>query len=275
MATYFKAKRAIATGVSFGGSSIGGIVYPITFRGLQSSFGFGWATRVIGFITLALLCVSITTMWTRLPPKPPRSLFQPSAFKSWTYTLQSLGIMFGFAGLYVPMFYIQIYALTRGVTSNVDYAFYLLSILNARSFFGRLVPNFVADKIGVMNMIMLCTSAAGILCLCWISIEDVTGITVFAVLYGFFAGAYVSLTPLFLMELTPNLTVVETWLGMGVFVAAFGVLFGNPIAGSLVNVQKNQFVAAQGFAGGVLLLGALLMLMALIKRARQVKSWKV
>lgn len=275
VSTYFTTKRAIATGLAVGGSSIGGIVYPITFRRLQPSIGFGGATRVLGYITLGLLCIATTTMWSRSPPKPPRSLFQPSAFKLWTYSLQTFGTMFGFIGLYIPMFYIQIYSLTRQITSNQDYAFYLLSILNAGSFFGRVIPNFLAGKIGLMNMVVFCTFASGILSLVWISIENVVGITIFAVLYGFFAGAYVSLIPPVLVELTPDMNVIGTWLGMSLFVAAFGLLIGNPIAGSLVDIQKKRFIDAQGFTGAVILFGATLMLMALIIRARQVKSWKV
>ena len=275
VATYFTKRRAIATGIAVGGSSIGGIIYPITFRGLEPRLGFGWTTRIIGFITLALLCTAIATMWNRSPSKPPRSLFQPSAFRSRAYAFQSFGIMFGFLGLYVPVFYIQTYALTRGAISDGNYAFYLLSILNAGSFVGRILPNFLADIIDPMNMIVFCTSSAGVLCLCWIAIDNVAGITVFAILYGFFAGAYVSLIPPVLVELIPDMTVVGTWMGMSFFVSAFGLLIGNPVAGQLVNIQEKQFVHAQGFAGGTILLGALLMLMALITRARQVKSLKV
>ena len=183
--------------------------------------------------------------------------------------------MFVFMGLYIPMFYVQTYAITRDAVSNENYAFYLLPILNAGSFIGRVIPNFLAGKIGPTNMIVLCALAAGILCLCWIFIENMAGITVFALLYGFFAGAYVSLTPPVLMELTPELAVVGIWFGMSLFIAAFGLLTGNPIAGSLVNIQDKQFRDAQGFAAGVIFFGVLLMLMALVTRARQVKSWKV
>lgn len=183
--------------------------------------------------------------------------------------------MLGFIGLYIPVFYIQVYALTKGVTANEEFAFYLLAILNAGSFFGRVIPNFLAGTIGPMNMIVLCTFAAGILCFCWISIDNLPGITIFAILYGFFAGAYVSLIPPVLVELTPDMSVVGTWLGMMLFVSAFGLLIGSPIAGLLVKIEQKDFVAAQGFAGGVILLGGLSMLLALITRARQVKSWKV
>lgn len=274
VATYFTTKRHLATGMAVGGSSIGGIIYPITFRKLQPTIGFAWTTRVLAFITLALLLVAISVMRSRLPPKPGRALFNLSALKSPTYTLQSVGVLIGFMGLYIPMFYIQTYALTRHITSD-DYAFYLLSILNAGSFFGRILPNFVADKTGPMNMLGPCTIAAGILCLCWISITNLAGITVFAVLYGFFAGAYVSLLPPVIVELTPDLSVVGTWMGMSLFIGSFGLLVGNPIAGALVNVPKERFAAAQGFAGGVILLGAVFMCVALVLKSRQAKTWRV
>ena len=275
VATYFTTKRAFATGIAVGGSSIGGIIFPITFRRLQPVIGFGWATRVIGFITLALLAIAIAVMRTRLPPKPGRSLFQPSAVKNKTFSLVSFGMLVGFIGLYVPMFYIQTYALTKQITSNTDYAFYLLSVLNAGSFFGRILPNFLADKTGPMNMLVPCTLAAGTLCLAWIAITDVAGITVFAALYGFFAGAYVSLLPPVIVELTPDMSVVGTWMGMSLFIGAFGLLVGNPVVGALVNIPKRQFAAGQGFAGGTLLLGAGMMAVALVLQMRHLKKWKV
>ena len=173
------------------------------------------------------------------------------------------------------MFYIQVYALTRGDMSNVDYAFYLLPILNAGSFFGRTIPNALTHYTGPMNMLVFCTFASGLLCLCWTVIENTAGLTVFAILYGFFAGSYVSLGPPVIVALTPSMTVVGTYIGMSIFVAAFGLLIGNPIVGSLVDVSKQRFVPGQAFAGGIILLGAVLMLIALVIRARQVQTWKV
>ncbi|KAL8867907.1 MAG: hypothetical protein Q9174_005354, partial [Haloplaca sp. 1 TL-2023] len=276
VSTYFTTpiKRAVATGLAVGGSSIGGIIYPIAFRQMQPSLGFEWATRVIGFITMAVDLTAILTMWTQLAPKPPRALFQPAAFKSWAYTFHCIGFAIGFVGLYVPIFYIQVYALALGAT-NMNYAFYLLSILNASSFVGRVLPGFLVGKVGPMNLLVTCSFASGILSLCWIAINDVVGLTLFAILYGFFAGAYVSLAPPVLVSLTPEMTVVGTWIGMSLFVAAFGLLIGNPIAGALVHVEDQDFVAAQAFAGGTIMLGAMLMLLAMVIRMRQVKSWKV
>ena len=275
VSTFFVKRRAIATGIAVSGNAVGGVIYPIVFRKLQPKLGFGWTTRIIGFITLALLVVAIVCMWSRSPSKPARALFQPSAFKSWAYTLQSCGTMFGFIGLYIPIFYIEIYAQTRDITPKEDYAFYLISILNTGQFFGRILPNLFSRKVGLMNMIVLDTFAAAILSFGWIGIDSVAGITIFAVLYGFFAGTYISLIPPVIVELTPDMTMVGTYLGMSLFVAAFGLLFGAPIAGALVNIEKRQFVPAQGFAGGVILLGAMLVLTALVIQMRKTNSWRV
>lgn len=45
---------------------------------------------------------------------------------------------FGFMGLYIPFFYIEIYALEK-TDIDRDLAFYLLTLLNTGSFFGRIV----------------------------------------------------------------------------------------------------------------------------------------
>ena len=118
-----------------------------------------------------------------------------------------------------------------------------------------------------MNMIVLDTSAASILGFVWIGSDSVAGITVFAILYGFCAGVYVSLIPPIIVELTPDMRVVGTWLDKSLFIASFGLLIGTPIAGALVNIQKKQFVPAQVFTGAMIFLGGFLLLMALVVHA--------
>lgn len=74
-----------------------------------------------------------------------------------------------------------------------------LSILNAASIFGRVLPNFVADKIGPYNMIIPFSFATGIMIFGWLGVTTPAGLVVFAILYGFFSGAYISLLPSILM----------------------------------------------------------------------------
>ena len=48
------------------------------------------------------------------------------------------------ACVYVPFFYIQDYSLKLSI--DADLAFYMLSVMNAASLIGRLVPNWLADR---------------------------------------------------------------------------------------------------------------------------------
>ena len=51
-----------------------------------------------------------------------------------------------FYGFFIPYFYIQIYANFRGVPPHI--AKYLLAIMNATNVPSRILPGYVADKVG-------------------------------------------------------------------------------------------------------------------------------
>ena len=88
-----------------------------------------------------------------------------------------------FMGLYAPFFYVQTYAIETGL-ANPNLAFYLLSIINAASIFGRIIPGFVADKIGPMNMIIPCALLTGILSLCLINRDTIGSVIAICVVRG-------------------------------------------------------------------------------------------
>jgi hypothetical protein len=50
---------------------------------------------------------------------------------------------FLFASVYIPYFYLQDYAQFQGL--NPRLFIYILSIMNAASFFGRILTNWLAD----------------------------------------------------------------------------------------------------------------------------------
>jgi len=85
----------------------------------------------------------------------------------------------------------------------------------------------------------------------------------------------VSLIPPTIVELTPDMSMVGTWMGMSLFIGAFGLLIGNPIAGALLEVATKKFGSAQGFAGGMVLGATLLFGVARLLRSRELKTWKV
>jgi MFS family permease len=264
VSTYFSTKKSFATGIAAAGSSIGGVIYPIVFVRLQPQIGFPWATRVIAFIMLGTLAICIAVMRVRVLPPQKRQLLELSAFKEIPFTMFSVAEFFGFMGLYIPFFYIQNYAIEEKILDS-NLAFYMLSVLNAASVFGRIVPNFLADKTGPLNMLIPCSAISALLAFCWIAIKNKAGIIIFCILYGFFSGTFVSLPPTTVVTLSPNLGVVGTRMGMSFCFAGFGLLVGNPVAGAIL--KSGSWVGVQAFCGGTVALAAACCVVARFSKA--------
>jgi len=263
VSTYFTTKKSFATGIVASGSSLGGVIYPIIFAQLQPKIGFGWATRVIAFIALAGLLLSCLVMRVRITPTQKRRLLDLSAFKEVPYTMFSFGEFFGFMGLYIPFFYVQLYAQEQGTMTD-HLAFYLLAILNAASAFGRIMPNFLADKTGPLNILIPCSLASTILAFGWIGIQSNAAIIIFCVLYGFFSGTFVSLPPTTVVSLSPSLSTVGTRMGMSFSFAGFGLLIGTPIAGAIL--KNGSWIGAQLFCALTVTIATLCMTVARLSK---------
>lgn len=244
---YFSTRKALANGLAASGSGLGGIIFPIVFRRLQQQIGFGWATRVLGFISLATVWTSVLIMKPRVMPKHKRKMTDLGAFREPPYVLFCIAMFFGFIGFYGPIYYIQSFAIERGITSTY-LGFYVLPILNAASIFGRIVPNFITDHIGPLNVLVPCALMSGILALCWVAIDNLGGIMTFAVLYGFFSGGFVSLPPVAIVTLTSDMRVIGTRMGQTFFISAFGLVVGTPISGAILSAT-GSYLGLQLFSG--------------------------
>jgi MFS family permease len=262
LSTYFTTKLATATGIAAAGSSLGGVIYPIMFHRLLPRIGFAWSTRVVGFIVLGTLLIPNAVMRMRVLPPARRKMIDLKAFKEAPYSLFIVGGFFGFMGLYPPFYYIQLYALKqKAVDPNLS--FYLLSVLNASSTFGRLLPNMIADKAGPLNIVAPCALITGILSLCLIPMETKGAIFAFCVLYGFFSGTFVSLPPTVLVHLTPDRRFIGTRMGMAFSIYSIGLLIGSPIAGAILDTG---FTHVWIFSGVTTIFGASVMILARVAK---------
>jgi predicted MFS family arabinose efflux permease len=175
-------------------------------------------------------------MKARVLPPVRRKMVDTSAFKDLPFMLFISGSFLAFQGLFIPFFYLQFYAISERITSE-DLAFYLLSILNAGSIIGRIVPNILADKLGPMNVIVPCALITGILVFCLISIHSVGPMIVFTLFFGFFSGSFVSLPPTVIVHLTPDRRFIGTRMGMCFACVAVGALIGTPIGGAILKAS--------------------------------------
>lgn len=254
---YFTTKRILATGIAASGSSLGGVLYPIIFHRLEPRLGFGWATRVIGFIMFGTQLWVLSVMRLRaLPSTGPRKLFDASALREPPFVALSIAVFFGFIGVYVPFYYIQQYAITKGIFERST-AFYLLPILNAASIFGRIIPNFLADKVGPMNILTPFGLIAAVIAFSWMAVTTKSGLICIAVFYGFFSGTFVSLPPSCIIAVTPHLGVLGTRMGMVFAFCSLGLLIGTPVAGAILD-------SAGGFNGTIVFCGVVVILSSVL-----------
>ncbi|KAH8881858.1 MFS general substrate transporter [Thozetella sp. PMI_491] len=268
---YFAKRRARAMALATVGSSLGATLYPVTFNGLLDSVGFGWAMRVMGFISLVMCLFALAVIRPRTrPQKPgapqrwverisPRRLIDPTALKERTYIICCIAIFFSNLCFFEPIFYLESYALVHGM-SGMALASYLLVILNACSIPGRILPSFIADKIGCLNTYIAISALSAVSIFYWISVTNVAGNIAFAVLYGFFSGGVVSLAPVVMTTITRDLSRLGTRLGMLAVLKGIGSLVGPPASGAILGTT-GSYLGLQLFAAITMSLTAIFSLL--------------
>jgi MCP family monocarboxylic acid transporter-like MFS transporter 10 len=276
---WFQKRRAFALGIQSTGSSLGGVIFPIMIRKLIQEIGYPWTMRLIGFLGLVLLGGSWFFMNTRLPPLQniknggwkKVKWIDPSAFKQWSYTLFVIGCTLILFGLYTPFVYISTFTTQYGIPASD----YWLSVMNAASIFGRVVPGLLADRYGRMNTIIPHTALAAIVLFIFPLFTNVSrqgmwdikaltdasssqlSIIAFVLIFGYCSGCFVSLIAPSAAQLGPTNT-VGTRLGMMFFVMSIGGLLGTPISGYILGSSPPlHWWATAGYSASVVVVGVL------------------
>ncbi|KAJ6779799.1 hypothetical protein PWT90_01491 [Aphanocladium album] len=247
---YFSARTALAMGASSAGSAIGGVIFPIAFSRLVPQVGFGWTCRILGFILLVTSVIPALLMRSQDPPNRGRKLIDTAAFRDVPYQLLNAGLTFGFMGLYIVFYYIELFALDRTNVSS-SLANYLLVIINVSSLPGRIIPGYYADKIGSINVQTTVAFFSAILTFCLYAIHNTAGLVVFSIIYGFFSGAFMGLPAAGIVSLSDDKSKIGIRIGMTLGTVGFGVLVSNPIAGAIVG-HNNNWIGLISWCGALL-----------------------
>jgi MFS family permease len=251
--TYFAKKRSLVMGIAASGSSMGGIIYPIVFHQLNGKIGFPWTVRVIGFIALATLAIPCAVIKPRVPkPTTKRKIIDFSLLRELPFGLINIATFFGFVGQYIPFFFIENFAEDVGNQSKTS-AFWMIIVLNAGSLPGRIIPSLIADKFFPPLVVLgCCTGCATILAFCWAAVQDsYAGLVIWALLYGFCAGAFVSLQGPCVASMTTDMRSIGSRFGINMFCGALGILIGSPVGGAIF---PTSWPGAGSFCGGTLLM---------------------
>ncbi|KAL2144186.1 hypothetical protein VTI28DRAFT_9477 [Corynascus sepedonium] len=265
LSTYFHRRRALALALGACGSATGGLVFPGMVRQLLPTQGFPAAMRAIGYVQLATFAVALLGLKQRIPPRKSGPLVEWKAFSEGEYTLYAMGSFSFFLGLYFAFYYIA--SFSRDII-GLDYtsSLNILLVMNGIGIPGRIVPNYIADRVGTINMLIPTAGIAGICVFCWMAVESTAGLYVWCGFYGIAAGGIQSLFPAGLSSLTTDVRKAGVRMGMIFTIVSFATLAGPPIAGAIITASGGKYYGAQAFAGATLLLA-----MGLLSAARVVK----
>lgn len=259
-ATWFDKKRSTALGVVVAGSSLGGTTLPFIFTKLQPRIGFPQTVRAIGYLMIGVCLICTLLVSSRFPPNKQlrkdffnfrQEVIVP--YSQMSTVLLTVAMFFSFWGLFTAIGYMPTHAIAHGVSEQT--AYYMVSIYNGSSFIGRILPGFVADKVGAYNMHSFFTVLCGIFLLAmWIPAKTNSVIIAFCSCFGVISGATVSLFPALVACVTPPREVGRR-MGVISFLYSFSALTAMPIAGQILHSNNDSFTGLQVWAGVTMLVG--------------------
>ncbi|KAH9873317.1 hypothetical protein J1614_005715, partial [Plenodomus biglobosus] len=260
---FFMTTRGYATGIACTGGSVGGIIFPLMLEALFPK-GWGWATRIQGFVFLILLTLANLLIRVRLKPTANAKLFplpDPRIFKQVDFLIITVGAFFLEWGLFVPVTYLTSYCINSGAFSPT-FAYQVIAIYNSTSTVGRWLSGWLADKFGAYNvmiiMVFFCSSLSLGL---WLPAavlsngnalttdnsgrgQSVYNLTIaYTVLMGIASGSNISLAPVCVSKLCDTRQYGE-YYGMCYAVVGFGTLVSVPIAGAIIGSNRLYWAGA-------------------------------
>lgn len=138
---------------------------------LHGRLGFAWGIRITALVTL--VCFIIGFFLMHWPKKPFGGQTFGATTNAKSLSLRSLGrqdlpyiltLCQGFImslGTFVPPFYLQFFAKLHGTDDTLS--FYALAVLNLAGMAGRVAPNYLGDRIGLLNVYIPCLTLTGML----------------------------------------------------------------------------------------------------------------
>lgn len=229
-------------------------MFPLIIVFMAPRVGFPWAVRTVGFICAAASVGACLLLKKRLPPnKKAGAAIDLKALADPRFGATALAVFLIEFAVFIPYTYICSYAIHEGL--DLQTSLLLNALVNAGAIPGRALPGYLADRFGPMNV--MCVTAmvcATFIYALWLTAGGGEGATIaFAILFGFWSGAGISLTPVCIGQACRTEDYGKR-NGTAFFLASFGTLVGVPLAGAIVQWCGGDYYGLIVFAGGLYVL---------------------
>ncbi|WEJ96037.1 hypothetical protein PSN45_003571 [Yamadazyma tenuis] len=243
---WFNKRRSTAVGVMYIGSGIGGIVIPIVLKALFAAVGFGWAIRILAFIALMIMAISVLLTTDRRKELGLDHSGNPiigaikgvdfSRVKEPLYLVYLVACIGNSGPFFLTLNYLVSYATANGWDEGL--AYYLPVAYNAASILGRVIGGYLSDRYGRFNIFICANAIAAIaVFVCWIPPtigHSKGGLFAFAVIGGFTSGSYFQSSPTCLAQISDPKRFSAQFGAFSCVIAIFNFAF-LPIGGAIIS----------------------------------------
>jgi MFS family permease len=251
---WFSGKLGLANGLVKAGGGIGATVLPILGQNLIDKVGLEWTFRIFGFLVLAtgLPCSFLLRDFSTTTRN---TSFNFSLLKNVPFLTLALGGAIGVFALFVPPFFLPLFANSIGLSSSTGAA--LVAGFGFSTALGRLFGGWFCDLIGPFNALAItCALNALSMLAIWPVSSSLPPLFIFAIINGIANGSFFTGLPTAVAAIAPGSKAASISLMTSFWTP--GYLLGPPLAGMLIEAtgaedasEIGPYRAAIFYAAGV------------------------
>ncbi|KAL6302561.1 major facilitator superfamily domain-containing protein [Sparassis latifolia] len=268
-AQWFYKYRALTTGIVVAGSSLGGAVASMLMYGMLESLGLRRTFAIYSAIDAVSMTAAFFMIQERRRPQSKRPdiiWFDRTFFMDPVFWSLGLCFLFTTFGYLSPIFYLPTYTSEKIPSASLLLSSLPVTALNLSAAAGRTLIGFVADRTGPVNALFVAIFMSGITqILIWNFVTTYAGIMIFAILYGFFCGCFISLSPAVGAQLYGSGRLAGL-SGLLLFFNLPGNSAGAPLGGAILSATNGSWRAVASWSGAMQIVGAIILLYARFKR---------
>ncbi|KAG9548770.1 MFS general substrate transporter, partial [Aureobasidium melanogenum] len=229
-------RRGLAWGILVGSSGASGVAYPFINEALLHKYGYKTTLRAMAVATLLMTGPLLPCLKNRLPPSQSSHLAKTdwTFIKKpifWLYICSTVSQSLGF---YLPSLYLPSYAASMRLSSTSGAM--LIALMNVSSVFGQFTYGYLSDGRFALNALLLSTMLVStiVALTLWGLAKSLAVLVVFALVYGFFAYAYLAMRVRMGTAVAAEQSDAMTMFCLFSFAQGIGNVLAGPVSGALL-----------------------------------------
>ena len=188
---WFARRRSLANACGAAGSGLGGLTYALATDAMIRHLSLGWAFRILGILSFAVnLTCTLLIKDRNKQIGTKHAAFSLALLKKPQFLLLLGWGFFSMLGYIVLLFSLPNYG-TQQLRLTQAQGSLVSALLNLAQGLGRPPVGYFSDRVGRINMSLLCTFACGLFCLViWVFASSYGVLLFFALISGTVAGTF-------------------------------------------------------------------------------------